>query len=906
MRNAIQTGALHEGRERVVESLTVSPTDPLETGETGKGGDLQITNTEFIEAVFPQLPEGGFAAVCSKPGNPNVGGWLCRRADLVAGSLSAATNNYLGCSSFYPGGDGSFKARKAQFAACHFLMLDDLGTKVPLDRLDGLKLSWLIETSPGNHQGGIILAEPLTDGAEAVRLLNAVIEVGLCDAGASGPLSRWARLPVAINGKPKYAGVDGVPFQCRLLVWQPDNRYTQQEIVDQLQLKLAPAGRPKKPKTNSVQPDSISNSIGNDADDVLTPRAAENPVVAALKARGLYKTPLGSGKHDMTCPWVHEHTDELDTGTAYFEPNELYPVGGFCCLHSHRDKYHIHALLEILGVHNAEARHKPLIRVMAGELHRVVDAAEKELANRGRHYQAGRLIVSVSTDPSCGDPSIIPISSPALTRELSEAATWEKYDGRTKDWVRCDPPAKHAAILYDAQDFRYLPPLAGLTRQPYFRESDGELITLPGYDKTTQRFGVFDTRQFVMSDPTPEAARSALALLEELLTEFRFVDDTDKAAALAAIFTAVVRPTLPHAPGFHVRAPVFGSGKTYLCELIGAFAGSGGNAKVSYPTNSEEATKVILSLLLASPAVIEFDDMDTDWIPHGTINRMLTAEHITDRILGVSKTATVSTRTLFLGSGNNVGPIRDLLRRVLTIHIDPRCATPATLSYKGFPVDKVRQRRGVYVAAVLTIIQAWRRAGSPRADVDNIVTFGGAWSDYCRHPLMWLGHPDPATALLEQVRHAPDGDALGGLLTEWHAVFGSAPTTVRKAVDAARDHHNLRDAMYEFPIEANNFINRPKLGWLLKKNANRIVGGLEFRKAEADGRIAWRVVGDKTPPLPLLPPFDPPVGKTVTAEVAGYEHGQIKNNSEVDMTDGWDEAIESLNLKTPAPPLENF
>ena len=164
---------------------------------------------------------------------------------------------------------------------------------------------------------------------------------------------------MAINGKPKYAGVDSAPFQCRLLVWQPDNRYTQQEIVDQLQLKLAPAGRLKKPKTQSVQPDSISHGIGNDADDVLTPRPAENPVVTALKARGLYKTPLGSGKHDMTCPWVHEHTDELDTGTAYFEPDELYPVGGFCCLHSHRDKYHIHALLEFLGVHNAEARHKP-------------------------------------------------------------------------------------------------------------------------------------------------------------------------------------------------------------------------------------------------------------------------------------------------------------------------------------------------------------------------------------------------------------------------------------------------------------------------------------------------------------------------------------------------------------------
>lgn len=842
-----------------LSALTVLQTEPQGAGKGGEGGERQITNAEFIAAVFPEAPEGAFAAVCSKSGDPNVGGWSAHRADQVADTLSAEHNNYLGCASFYPGEDGSFKARKAQFAACHFLVLDDLGTKVPLDRLDGFELSWLIETSPGNYQGGIILAEPLTDGAVAVRLLNAVIDAGLCDAGATGPLSRWARLPVATNGKPRYADEAGAPFRCRLIEWRPHTRYTPEGIVERLQLVLAPAGRPK-PSARA------SHGNSDDANEVLTPRAAENPVVAALKARGFYKTPLGSGKHDMTCPWVQEHTDELDTGAAYFEPDEFYPMGGYRCQHSHGAKHRIRALLDFLGVRTIEARHKPVIRVVAGDLHHVVDAAEQELANRGRHYQAGGLIVSVSTDPTCGDPSIVPTSNPALTRELSVAATWEKYDARAKDWVCCDPPARHAAILYDAQSFRYLPPLAGVVRQPYFRESDGTLITQAGYDKKAQRFGVFDARQFVIPDPTPIAAQAALALLEDLLSEFHFVAPTDKAAALAAIFTAVVRPSLPHAPGFHVRAPVFGSGKTYLCELIGAFAGPGGNAKVSYPTTSEEATKVILALLLTGPAVIEFDDMDTDWVPHGTIKRMLTAEHVTDRILGVSKTATVSTRTVFLGSGNNVGPIRDLLRRVLTIHVDPRCAAPATLAYTGAPVEKVRQERGRYVAAVLTIIQAWRRQGSPRAAADTITTYGGAWSDYCRHPLMWLGHPDPATALLDQVRHDPDADALGGLMKEWHAVFGSAPTTVRRAVEAATHGQDaLLDAIREFPVEERGEINRSKLGWLLKKNANRIVGGFEFKQAEADGRTAWRVVAVTAPPLTPLPPFTPSAEEIVKA-----------------------------------------
>lgn len=841
-----------------INPLTVFPIEPLKGGKGGKGGDFQISNAEFVAAVFPKLPEGAFAAVCSKPGDPAVGGWLAYRADQVVGHISSDSNNYVNCSSFYPVEDGSFKARKDRSAACHFLMLDDIGTKIQFDRLNGFEFSWLIETSPGNYQGGIILADPITDGAVATRLLNGLINAGFCDPGAKGPQSRWARLPVAINGKSKYVDTAGMPFRCRLIVWRPEKRSTPQEIENQFQLKLAPLGRPKKET-------QLTRSRGNDFDEVLTPKAVENPVISALKALGLYKTPLGSGKHDITCPWVHEHTDGSDSGTACWEPDKIYPHGGFNCMHSHGGELSIRHLLEYLGVPNTEARHKSVIRVVAGDLHRVVDAAEKELAGRGQHYQAGGLIVSVSTDPVSGDPSIVPTSAPALTKELSVAATWEKYDGRAKDLVPCDPPQRHVSILYDAQSYRHLLPLAGVVRQPYFRESDGELITQAGYDKTSQRFAVFDSRQFPMPDPTFAVARWYLDMLEELLIEFHFVSAIDKAAALSAIFTAVVRPTLAHAPAFHVQAPVFGSGKSYLCELIGTFTGPAENKRPSYPTTSEEATKVILSLLLTSPAVIDFDDMDTDWLPHGIIKRMLTAEQITDRVLGVSKTATVSTRTLFLGSGNNVGPIRDLLRRVLTIHIDPRSSTPATMAYKNSPVEKVRKNRGFYVSFVLTIILAWRKAGMPRTAIDNIVTYNGAWSDYCRHPLIWLGLPDPATALIQQVTHDPDADTLKALMSEWYAAFGSTPTTLRKAIEVAiQGNFSLLEAMKEFPIEERGEINRSKLGWILKKNANRIVGGFEFQQSEADGRTAWRVVKVNSPPLPPLPPSIGSVTKTVT------------------------------------------
>src|SRR6476660_1444797 len=80
---------------------TVSPTEPVEEGKGGEGGDFQITNAEFIAAVFTNLPEGAFAAVCSKSGDPDLGGWLAHRADQVANSLAAENNNYVTCWSLY-------------------------------------------------------------------------------------------------------------------------------------------------------------------------------------------------------------------------------------------------------------------------------------------------------------------------------------------------------------------------------------------------------------------------------------------------------------------------------------------------------------------------------------------------------------------------------------------------------------------------------------------------------------------------------------------------------------------------------------------------------------------------------------------------------------------------------------
>jgi hypothetical protein len=309
----------------------------------------------------------------------------------------------------------------------------------------------------------LIFDEPVTDGDQVTAILDAFIRKGWCDAGASGPMSRWARLPVGINGKPKYQD-DGLPFKCRLTEWNPGVHYSPEQMIEVFELEIQKEAS-KKPSV-----DGQIRSNGTDmTGEVYFPASVDNPVLTKLKEKSLYKTPLGSGKHDITCPWREQHTDAIDSGTAYFEPDDNYPSGGFNCMHSHGDKLHITELLDNLGVKKEDVRHKSLIHVVAGEMHRVIDASEQALSRFGRQFHSGGLICTVVTDPETGNPEILPTSLPALTKDLSMATAWEKFDKRSKSWERCDPPPRHCSILFDQRNYRHFPLLKGVARQPYFR-----------------------------------------------------------------------------------------------------------------------------------------------------------------------------------------------------------------------------------------------------------------------------------------------------------------------------------------------------------------------------------------------------------------------------------------------------
>ena len=200
---------------------------------------LNLSNGDFITAVFKHLPASATPVVCIKKGDPTQGGWLPQPAMANTDKLRPEHNNYVNCASFRPDPAGQCSAKSELLAAYHFILLDDVGTKVPREALGSLVPTWSIETSPGNFQMGIVLGAPIKSMPFAKCLQSAIAAKQLSDPGANG-VNRWARLPVGINGKEKYRDSLGKPFQCRLTEYNPGQTYTVAQLVEVLALDMSP------------------------------------------------------------------------------------------------------------------------------------------------------------------------------------------------------------------------------------------------------------------------------------------------------------------------------------------------------------------------------------------------------------------------------------------------------------------------------------------------------------------------------------------------------------------------------------------------------------------------------------------------------------------------------------------
>jgi putative DNA primase/helicase len=258
-------------------------------------------------------------------------------------------------------------------------------------------------------------------------------------------------------------------------------------------------------------------------------------------------------------------------------------------------------------------------------------------------------------------------------------------------------------------------------------------------------------------------AQAALQLLLELLEEFPFVADVDRAVAVAGLMTPVLRGAIAVAPLFFYRTPESGTGKSYLVKLTGALATGRLPIPLASSQNPEEMEKRLTAALVEAAPILNLNNLDFD------LESALLCQMVTEGIVKIRPFRQNEVQLecdcraiTAYANGNNIRIVGDLVRRTVTGRMDAKMENPETRPFKREPVTMVLRERGKYLAAVFTIVRGYIAAGCPaQADAANVAGFE-QWSRLVRYPLLWLGMADPIVSM-EDARAL---DPLRGALAE--------------------------------------------------------------------------------------------------------------------------------------------
>ena len=268
---------------------------------------------------------------------------------------------------------------------------------------------------------------------------------------------------------------------------------------------------------------------------------------------------------------------------------------------------------------NGAAPHRPVVRIVAGQVPRMANEAEQALIDAGATiYSRSGVLVRPITDivPAADKRATQTAKLKALTREnmaeaLSLAAEFQRFNTRKDDWTTIDPPTSVVALLLAREGQWRLPRVAGVITTPTLRP-DGSLLSEPGYDPATRLY-LTQNEDLRMPDiperPSRAEAERALQLLSDLLTGFPFVEPIDKAVALSCLMTPALRGALPTAPLQAINAPTPGTGKSFLIDLAATISTGRLCPVIAAGKTEEETEKRLASLLIAGVPIVSIDNV---------------------------------------------------------------------------------------------------------------------------------------------------------------------------------------------------------------------------------------------------------------------------------------------------------
>lgn len=361
---------------------------------------------------------------------------------------------------------------------------------------------------------------------------------------------------------------------------------------------------------------------------------------------------------------------------------------------------------------------RPLIIVNDRQLADVVDECVMALERLHREQptffvRGGELVTLVRDE--LGTLFIRELSARDVRLWLSRAADFIKRGAKAD--ISVSPPLELAEGVLSLGTWNF-PPLEAVVTAPVVRE-DLSLLTQGGYDPATRLFydpaPAFSNLK-IPKEPGKEDIHSALKTIENLLYDFPFSRDCDRANTLALFLTPFLRPLIGDSgvPMAIVDAPVMGTGKSLLAKLLSVIATGGLAAMVSVPHNDEEWRKTLAGILMQGQTLVIFDNVEGS-LRTPQLAGVLTSERWSVRVLGTPRHVELVNRATWLATGNNVAIQGDLARRCYRIRLDPGVEKPwqRTGWRHANLLAHAKSRRGETVAALLTLIRYWAISGRP-------------------------------------------------------------------------------------------------------------------------------------------------------------------------------------------------
>jgi hypothetical protein len=361
----------------------------------------------------------------------------------------------------------------------------------------------------------------------------------------------------------------------------------------------------------------------------------------------------------------------------------------------------------------------------------VLDAAELDLrvitpkawsalaqANRRemRLFRHGGVPARIEPDDK-GHPMLRELTSDRARHELVRAV---RFTVSSRGGQKVVLPPHHVVADMLATPDPPLPVLARIVECPTFAPS-GALQTTSGYHARSQTYvdlpEVLEDLQ-VPNAPTAEDVEEAKRwILDELLGDFPFVGQADRANAVGLGILTFVRDMIPDPTPLHLfEAPVPGSGKG-LCAAAVLRPSCGRNiGAIAQCADEAEWRKSITTLLMSGHAAVQIDNLSQP-LASGALSAALTLNEWTDRLLGVNQKVTVPVRCVWVTTGNNPTLSTEMARRTIRIRLDPGVERPWDFDEKDFRHPELLvwadQHRRELVRAFLVLAQAWIAAGRP-------------------------------------------------------------------------------------------------------------------------------------------------------------------------------------------------